>query len=87
VLKQLFEFVQQILFLQRDIQKLKEGLAGMERELRETNEAVRRLAYELERINEREVHEREKLQLKLENALLRARQSLPPPGRSSPEEG
>ncbi len=76
--KPLFEFVRQALFLQQDVRQLKEDVAGLERGLHETNEALRQLAFEVQRISERELHEREKLMLRLENALLRMERQLPP---------
>ena len=75
--KQLFEFVRETLFLQRDVRDLKENVASLEREIHDTNEAVRQLAHELQRVNEREIHEREKFMLKVENALLRHERALP----------
>ncbi len=71
--KPLFEFVRQALFLQQDVRQLKEDIAGLERGLHDTNEAVRQLAFEIQRMNERE-----KLVLQLENAILRLERRLPP---------
>jgi hypothetical protein len=82
VLKQLFEFTRHALYLQRDLQQIKEDVAELERGLERTNDALRRLAAEVERINQRETFEREKMFLQLENALLRFERRLPPP-RSS----
>jgi hypothetical protein len=82
VFKQLFEFVRQSLFLQRDVRELKDDVAHLERELHATNEAVRQLAIELQRINEREIHEREKFTLKIENILLRHERALAVPRES-----
>jgi competence protein ComGF len=79
VFKQLIEFVQQALFLQRDVGELKDDVARLERELQEVRAFTRELAFELRRVNEREQQEREKLMLKLENALLRFERTLPPP--------
>lgn len=76
--KQLFEFIRQALFLQRDVRDVKEDVARLERELHDTNEAVRQLAFEIQRINERERHERETFMLKVENTLLRYERLLPP---------
>ena len=76
--KQLFESVRQALYLQQDIRQLKEDVAGLERGLHDTNEAVRQLAFEIQRINEREQHERQKLILQLENTILRLERRLPP---------
>lgn len=78
VFKPLFDFVREALFLQRDVRQLKEDVAGLERGLNDTNEALRQLAFEIQRINEREQHEREKLVLQLENAILRLERRLPP---------
>lgn len=39
---------------------------------------MQRLVYEIQRISEREMHEREKMQLRLENQLLRFERRLPP---------
>jgi hypothetical protein len=77
-LKQLFELVRQALFLLRDVQQNKEDIAKLRRELDETHDAVRALAFELERVAERESHERERLALKLETILLRFERRLPP---------
>jgi FtsZ-binding cell division protein ZapB len=79
VLKQLFEFVQQALFLQRDVNELKEEVARLERELQEVRAYTSKLAFDLQRVSEREQQEREKLMLKLENVLLRFERTLPPP--------
>ena len=80
--KPLFEFVREALFLQRDVRQLKDDLAKLERGRHDTNEAVRQLAFEIQRINEREQHEREKLLLQLENAILRLERRLSAPGES-----
>ena len=78
--KQLFEFVQHVLFLQRDVQRLKEDVAELERELHENNEVLRTVLFEIQRLAEIDALERQKLELKIENALLRNR-SLPPAKR------
>ncbi len=52
-------------------------MKDVRRELKELAAIVERLVFELQRQKENETHEREKLELRLENALLRARQ-LPP---------
>ena len=71
VFKQLFEFGRQSLFLLRDVEQNKQDIAELQRELETTNDLVRQLAYEIQRINEREINEREKTELRLQNALLR----------------
>jgi len=57
----------------------------MQRELEELTAAVRDLAYELRRNKENEMHERDKLLLKLENDLLRFERRLTS-GRAKDEE-
>ncbi len=57
---------------------MKDDVANLKRELHDTNEARRQLAFEDQRINEREMHEREKFMLRVENALPRAERLLPP---------
>jgi hypothetical protein len=42
---------------------------------------VQRLAYKIHRISERETHERDKMQLRLENQLLRFERRLPSAGK------
>jgi hypothetical protein len=79
VLKQLFDYVQQLLFLGRDTQKNQEDIEGLRRELQQTNALIIELSHKLERLNEREQYEREKLLLKVENTLLRFERLLPPP--------
>lgn len=80
--KPLLNFIQQALFLQRDVRDLKEDVARLEQGLHDTNEAVRQLAVEIQRINERELQEREKFMLRVENVLLRYERSLPPAKKS-----
>jgi len=77
VFNQLIDFGRQTLFLLRDVDENKKEIADLKRELEATNELVRQLAYEIQRVSEREMHEREKLKLQLENALLRFERQLP----------
>lgn len=76
--KQLFEFIRQALLLQRDLRELREDVASLQREVEEANALAARLAFEIQRIGEREQQEREKFVLKVENALLRFERALPP---------
>ncbi|MBI3851341.1 MAG: hypothetical protein HY298_13855 [Verrucomicrobia bacterium] len=78
MLKQLFDYVQQLLFLGRDTQKNRDDIEELRRELQQTNALVIELSHKLERLAERERLEREKLALQLENALLRFERRLPP---------
>jgi chromosome segregation ATPase len=80
VLKQLFEYVQQLLFLAKETQRNRHDIEELRARIAQITEKVQALAFEVQRINEREQHEREKFALKLENALLRFERLLPPPG-------
>ena len=69
-----------MLFLSRDVEQNKVEIAALKEQLAETNALVRQLAGDLQRVQEREQHEREKLLLRLENVLLRFEHQLPPSG-------
>ncbi len=75
--KQLVDAVRQMLFLLRDVEQNKQDVATLKEQLAETNQLVRQLAFEIQRISEREQHEREKFALKMENVLLRFERQLP----------
>ena len=75
--RQIIEVVRQALFLLRDVDQNKKDVATLKEQLAETNQLVRQLAFEIQRISEREQHEREKFMLKIENALLRFERPLP----------
>jgi hypothetical protein len=76
--KQVVDAVRQMLFLLRDVEQNKEAIATLKEQLAETNELVRAVVIEVQRNKETEQHEREKLVLRLENALLRFERLLPP---------
>ena len=76
--KQVVDAVRQMLLLLRDVEQNKQDIATLKEQLAETNQLVRQLAFEIQRISEREQHEREKFALKVENALLRFERRLPP---------
>ena len=78
MLKQVADAVRQMLFLLRDVEQNKQDIAILKEQLAETNQLVRQLAFEIQRISEREQHEREKFVLKVENALLRFERQGPP---------
>jgi hypothetical protein len=79
VFKEAFEFLRQAVFLQRDLTQLKGDVTKLQNALNETNETLRLVLFELQRLNEREIHEREKLELRLENKILRSPRQIPPP--------
>ena len=78
MLSQLFDYVRQLLFLVRDVQQNREDIEELRRELQQTNALLIDLAHKVERLSERERLEREKFELKVENALLRFERLLPP---------
>jgi hypothetical protein len=80
--KQLAEFVTSLLFLARDTRENKQAITQLRREMDEMATAVEKLSFEVQRINDREKLEREKLVLQLENAVLCIERRLPP-GKSS----
>ncbi|MCP9493396.1 MAG: hypothetical protein MSG64_02965 [Pyrinomonadaceae bacterium MAG19_C2-C3] len=75
--KQVFDLMKRVVMLTQDVERQRNDMKDVRRELKELAAIVERLVYELQRQKENETHEREKLELRLENALLRARQ-LPP---------
>ena len=75
--KQVADAVRQMLFLLRDVEENKQDIATLKEQLAESNQLVRQLAFEIQRIGEREQHERERLMLKVENTLLRFERQLP----------
>ena len=80
--KQLTELVDHLLFLVRDTRENKEAIEQLRREMHELVSTVEKLSFEVQRLNDREKLEREKLVLQLENALLKIERRLPP-GKSS----
>lgn len=80
--KQLTELVANLLFLVRDTRENKEALTQLRHEMHELADSMEKLSFEVQRLNDREKLEREKLVLQLENALLRIERRLPP-GRPS----
>jgi hypothetical protein len=67
----------------QDVQKLKAEQKEFRQELRVRIDIVRQLEYEQQRDRENATHEREKLLLRLENALLRFERRLPPGSTAS----
>ena len=80
MLKQLYELARRLLVLSRDTESNKTDIEELRKEVSSLSAAVRELAFEVRRIRENEVHEREKMALRLENALLHSERRLPPSG-------
>ena len=61
----------------RDVQENKESIARLRQGFDELSELVIKLQFEIQSVREEDRHEREKLLLKVENALLRFERLLP----------
>ena len=83
--KQFYEWAKLLFLLAQETRQIRADVSEMQRELEELTAAVRDLAYELRRNKENEMHERDKLLLKLENDLLRFERRLTS-GRAKDEE-
>jgi molecular chaperone GrpE (heat shock protein) len=74
--KSLFDLVKSIFTFVDDLQKNRAEIKELRKENEQLTDAVKHLAYEIQRISEREQHEREKLELRLE--IERLKKQLPP---------
>ena len=77
MLKQLFEYLHRLFLLARETEENRSDIEGLQRRVEDLSLKVVALAGEIQRISEREQHEREKFALKVENALLRFERQLP----------
>jgi hypothetical protein len=78
MLKSLLEIMKQLLGLAKDTQENKDAIKAVQTRLETVTETLQRVLFELQRLKENEAHEREKMGLRLENALLRSTPALPP---------
>lgn len=83
MLKQLVEAIKQILFLTRQTEQNRDEIKELKRQVRDIASALESLKFEVQRISEKidyanhyEAQEREKLELRLENTLLRFERQL-----------
>jgi chromosome segregation ATPase len=84
--KKIYEALSRLFALTQKVERHDKEIAELRQELRNLTAMVQRLAYETQRVSEREGHEREKMVLRLENQLLRFERRLPPAGRSESNE-
>ncbi len=75
--KTISELLNSIFTLTYRLEKQEQGLKDLQREVKELTALVHRMAYEQQRNQEREVNEREKFMLRIENHLLKANRQLP----------
>jgi len=64
--RQLFDTLRGFLFLVHDVRENRRDIEELGKSLAETREVVRELSHAIQRISEREQHEREKLMLRME---------------------
>lgn len=76
--KKLYEVLSRLFTLTQKVERHDKEIVGLRQEIRDLTAVVQRLVYETQRISERETHEREKMQLRLENHLLRFERRLAP---------
>lgn len=72
------DFIRRVFVLWNRMDKLEGELAKQREELEQLNSLVERLVCDQQRDRENATHEREKLHLQLENALLKFERRLPP---------
>jgi ElaB/YqjD/DUF883 family membrane-anchored ribosome-binding protein len=70
--------VQQLIGLAQDTAQNKTQIQELQEEMDKLADKLQWVIFELQRLAEREASEREKLELRLENALLRFERRLPP---------
>jgi hypothetical protein len=69
--QKLYDFGKQLLTLKSQVENNTQDIKEMRQDLKELANIVQSLAYSVQRNNENESHEREKIILHLENALLK----------------
>ncbi|HXU36716.1 MAG TPA: hypothetical protein VN937_10160 [Blastocatellia bacterium] len=75
--KKLYEVVSRLFALTQKVERHDKEILGLRQEAKDLTAVVQRLVYEIQRISDRETHERDKMQLRLENQLLRFERRLP----------
>lgn len=81
--KTISDLLSSVFTLSWRLEKQEQGLKDLQREVKELTALVHRMAYEQQRTQEREVNEREKFMLRIENHLLKANRQLPPADEKS----
>ena len=76
MLKQFVEYLLDLLNTARDTRANKDAIADLREEVDQLASAVERISFELRSLREEERHEREKLLLQMENAVLKIERQL-----------
>jgi len=84
MLRQIYDYVKQLLAIKTQTEQNTADIKELRQELRTLTIAVQQMRFDIDRLREKEADEREKLVLRLENALLRFERRLPP---GKPETG
>ena len=69
--KQFYEWVKWLVLLAQEVRKNRADIKELQNQFEELTTVVQEMAFEVRRNKENETHEREKLVLKLENAMLK----------------
>ena len=77
--KQIFTLAKQLFGLAQDTAQNKTRIQELQKDVNELADKMQWVIFELRRLAEHDANEREKLALRLENALLRFERRLPPP--------
>lgn len=75
--KKLYEVLSRLFALTQKVERHDKEILGLQQEVKDLTAVVQRMVYEIQRISDRETHEREKLVLRLENQLLKSERRLP----------
>jgi hypothetical protein len=84
--QKIYEFGKQLLTLKSQVEKNTQDLKELRQDLKNLTAAVQKLVYVVNRNSENDSHEREKLILRLENALLKVERRFLLGGRNDPDE-
>jgi chromosome segregation ATPase len=76
--QQLFNMAKRLMLLVEETGRNRADIEELQRQVREMATAIEQLRHEIHRVSEKDEHEREKLVLLLENALLKFERRLPP---------
>ena len=86
--KKIYELLEQLVTLAQRVSRHDKQIEELRQEVRELTGMVHRLAIELNRLSDRQTSDREKLELWVENQMLKFERRLPParPKEATPED-
>ena len=77
--KKIYELLEQLVTLAQRVSRHDKQIEELRQEVRELTGMIHRLAIEVNRLADRQASEREKMELWVENQMLRFERRLPPP--------